>query len=380
MNISKWLWLMSIQNVGAKKAISLYDYFGSVDDIYENDDISRYTKVKGITLDIATRLITDKDLTKYDRIIDKMYEENINYITMDDKYYPYSLKEIYDYPPILFYKGKNLFIEENPMISIVGTRRASNYGMKVAQHFAMEFSNRGIDVVSGMAMGIDTYAHLGALKGFGDTIAVLGCGVDKIYPKSNERLYNEIIEGRGMVVSEYIPGTEPLSHHFPARNRIISGLSHGTVVIEASYKSGSLITAKYANEQGREVYAVPGNITSSICEGSNSLLKDGAKLILSADDVIEDLYYLLKKPVDKYLKNDNIERLNMDDVNIVNKRELLNLDDNEKVIYDSILEGNNTVDLISQNVDMEINLINSILTMLEIRGIVISTGAKIELK
>lgn len=382
MNIEKWLWLMSIQNIGAKRAINLYDYFGSIDEIYLNDDINKYTKVSGITLDIATRLTMDKDLNKFNRLIDKMYNEGINYITMDDKYYPYSLKEIYDYPPILFYRGKNLFVEENPMISIVGTRKASNYGIQVARDFAREFSNKGLDVVSGMAAGIDTYAHKGALQGFGDTIAVLGSGVDKIYPKSNAKLYDEIIE-RGMVISEYFPGTEPLSHHFPARNRIISGLSHGTIVIEASYKSGSLITARYANEQGKEVYSVPGNITSALCEGSNSLLKDGAKLILSANDVLEDLYYVLDRPNMERItdiieaKEDRSFRQIKKEVNILDKYEL---SDDERNICQAILDGNNTADLINENLGLEINLINSVLTMLEIRGIVISTGANLTIK
>jgi len=380
MNLKKWLWLMSIQNIGAKRAINLYDYFGSIDEIYENEDISKYNDVKGINLDIATSLTMDKDLNKFDRIVDKMYEENINYITMDDKYYPYSLKEIYDYPPLLFYKGKNLFIEENPMISIVGTRRASGYGMSVAENFAREFSNKGLDVVSGLAAGIDTYAHMGALKGFGDTVAVLGCGVDKVYPKRNMKLYEQIIE-RGMVISEYFPGTEPLSHHFPARNRIISGLSQGTIVIEASYKSGSLITARYANEQGREVYAVPGNITSSMCEGSNSLLKDGAKLILSANDVLEDLYYVLNKgPLDRL---SDIIDVNEDSLLIANKEGKLDkyeLSEEERLVCQAILDGDNTSDLLNEKLNIEINLINSILTMLEIRGIVISTGAKLMVK
>lgn len=376
MNISKWLWLISTQNIGAKRAIDLYDYFGSIDAVYENDNISEYMKIKGINMDTATRMVTDKDLKKYDRIIDKMYNESINYITMDDKYYPSALMDTYDYPPVLFYKGKNLFMEDNPMISMVGTRRASNYGMNVAKQFAREFSNNGLDVVSGMAIGIDTYAHKGALEGMGDTIAVLGCGVDKVYPKSNRKIYDEIIEGRGMVVSEYLPGTEPLSHHFPARNRIISGLSQGTVVIEASFKSGSLITAKYANEQGREVYAVPGNITSRVCEGSNSLLKDGAKLILSANDVLEDLYYILKRPV-MHKVTEIIKEEDYYEEDILNK---YNLTKDEKLICELIRDGDNTADLISRKLSKEINFINSTLTMLEIRGIVISTGAKLELR
>lgn len=376
MNISKWLWLISTQNIGAKRANDLYDYFGSIDEIYENDNISEYMKIKGINIDTATRMVTDKDLKKYDKIIDKMYNESINYLTIDDKYYPSSLRDIYDCPPVLFYKGKNLFIEDNPMIAMVGTRRASNYGMNVAKSLARDFSNNGLDVVSGMAIGIDTYCHKGALEGIGDTIAVLGCGVDKVYPKSNRKIYDEIIEGRGMVVSEYLPGTEPLSHHFPARNRIISGLSQGTVVIEASYKSGSLITARYANEQGREVYVVPGNITSRVCEGSNSLLKDGAKLIVSAEDVLEDLYYVLKRPVmhrvTEIIKDEDYKK-----EDILNK---YNLNEDEKKICECIKDGENTVDLISRKLGKEINFINSTLTMLEIRGIVISTGAKLELR
>lgn len=378
MNLRKWLWLITTKGIGAKKAVNIYDYFDSINMAYENDDIGEYLKIPGITPKLAENLMKNKGLDKFNRMVDYMYEEKIEYVTIDQRDYPENLREAYDYPPLLFYKGKNLFREDTPMISIVGTRNASTYGKEVARDLARQFSNRGINVVSGMALGIDTKAHEGALAGYGDTIAVLGCGVDKVYPLQNKSLYEDII-ARGMVVSEYIPGTEPVSYNFPPRNRIISGLSYGTIVVEASERSGSLITARYANEQGREVYAVPGHINYSSCSGSNLLLKDGAKIVLKAEDVIEDLYYVLKRRpfrrMTDILKEREEDKKLLKEDNVLDK---LNLKEEEKRVCQCILDGENTSDLISRNLKMEINLVNSILTMLEIKGIVISTGVKLE--
>lgn len=415
MSIDKWIWLLSTSGVGARKAMKLYDYFDNdINVVYENDSLEEYMRVPGIDKNIAYNLIKNKNLNKFNKLIDYMYETNIKYITIDDKEYPGLLSEIYDCPPVLFYKGKNLFLEDNPMISMVGTRMPSAYGVNVATKFAREFSENGIDVVSGMAKGIDTCVHNGALMGRGDTIAVLGCGVDVVYPKVNQNLYDEIINERGMVISEYLPGTAPRSNFFPARNRIISGLSIGSIVIEATYRSGSLITARNANEQGREVYAVPGNITSTLCEGSNALLKDGAKIALSSKDVMEDLYYILRrknfKPVKEVLLSkdfsnkeisqkrdsikiqENTKFKNKDSGNeikeqcfsIDEKKEKIDimykLSDEERRIVFSIIEGENSVDRLNEKLGIEINVLNSILTMLEIRGIVISTGTKLEIK
>jgi DNA processing protein len=201
--------------------------------------------------------------------------------------YPELLKEINHIPPILYYRGR-LETLNRPAIAIVGSRRCTFYGQEVAYKLASELASAGVAIVSGMALGIDTAAHRGALECAGYTAAVLGCSLDRCYPPGNQELMDQI-SSCGVILSEFALGTEPLPFNFPQRNRIISGLSHGTVVVEATAKSGSLITANYALEQNREVFAVPGNIGSPYSRGCHRLIKDGAKLVESAADIFDEL-------------------------------------------------------------------------------------------
>lgn len=206
-------------------------------------------------------------------------------VTMADGIYPKNLLNIYDPPPYLYVKGQ--INGEERSIAVVGSRFASTYGKITTEGLSRDLARNGLAVVSGMARGIDTVAHKGAMAAGGRTIAVLGSGIDVIYPPENRALYEEICR-HGAVVSELPMGTEPLSENFPARNRIISGISMGVVVVEASLKSGSLITASCAAEQGRDVFAVPGNINSNGSKGTNRLIKEGAKLVEGADDILEE--------------------------------------------------------------------------------------------
>ena len=211
----------------------------------------------------------------------------IEEISINSKEYPQKLKNIYDPPKKIYLIGnKDLLYQKG--IAIVGARDATQYGKKIAYNLAKELSEQNIVIISGLAIGIDSYAHKGALeKG---TIAVLGSGIDNIYPKENLELAREIIKNKGCIISEYPLGTKPERLHFPQRNRIISGLSDGVVVIEASKKSGALITAEFALEQGKEVFAVPGDINKKQSEGTNQLIKDGAILLTSATDILENIY------------------------------------------------------------------------------------------
>jgi DNA processing protein len=208
-------------------------------------------------------------------------------LTFQDPTYPKALLTVYDPPPVLYVRGK---IEERDDwgIAIVGSRMATRHGLDFTEQLARDLAVRGITVVSGMARGIDSAAHRGALSGRGRTIAVLGCGVDVVYPRESGRLMTQIIE-RGAVVSEFPMGTKPESFNFPRRNRIISGLATGVVVVEATRQSGSLITANYALDQGRDVFAVPGNVRSPNSQGTNHLIKQGAKLVVEAQDVLEEI-------------------------------------------------------------------------------------------
>ena len=219
----------------------------------------------------------------------------IRKITINDAGYPKNLKNIYDPPKALYVNGS--FSAQDAMaVAIVGSRRATLYGLQMSEKFGYELASRGITVVSGMARGIDSAAHRGALKAKGRTIAVMGSGHGHIYPPENAKLYEEIAAA-GAVVTEFEDAEEPLAYHFPMRNRIISGLSLGVLVVEAAKDSGALITADLAAEQGREVFALPGKISSATSSGANRLIKDGALLVETVDDILEELKIIEMKPL-----------------------------------------------------------------------------------
>ena len=390
-DILYWMWLKSMPGVGSVTMMNLYNSFGSIEKVYMNEDANRYSFVDKIKPSVANMLAQNKDLSELERLLDYMRESDIKYITIEDNDYPKLLKEIYDYPPVLFYKGENILSDNIPKIAMVGSRNASNYGLNVARQFAKIFSDNGLDVVSGLALGIDAASHLGALDGRGDTIGVLGCGVDRIYPARNRVVYERIINEGGMVISEHLPGTAPKAEFFPARNRIISGLCYGTLVVEASYKSGSLITARCANEQGRNVYAIPGNITSKISGGCNRLIKDGAGIVLNVKDVFEDLYYVLKSlPNNKDLnikkmedaskiKNFSVNEENVKDIEFKKEKreenygikqnnfiEKFDLSEDERKVLIQISNGSNTADLICKNTNLY-DIIHSLTKLLLIQ-------------
>lgn len=215
-----------------------------------------------------------------------MKKNNIDIISIEDKQYPNILKEIYD-PPIYLYIRGNKEILNNKSISIVGCRKATDYGRKVARDFAYNISKQDINIISGLAIGIDSEAHLGAVEANKKTVAVLGNGLDTIYPKENIILSQKILDSGGTIISEYPLGTKPKKENFPARNRIISGMSNGLLVVEAKEKSGTLITVDFALEQGRDVFVVPGNIISENSAGTNDLIKQGAKLVTNWQECID---------------------------------------------------------------------------------------------
>lgn len=268
----------------------LWDYFGSAQKIISAKR-SELKQVEGISELLASK-ISDCKNADIGPEIDLIKRHDIRVITLKDKDYPQNLKNIPDPPPVLYVKG-DLTKEDNQAIAIVGSRRASIYGIFCAQKFAAGLAELGITIVSGMARGIDTASHRAALKARGRTIAVLGSGLANIYPAENKELFNEIVNN-GAVISEFPMLTKPLAYNFPRRNRIISGLSLGVVVVEAARNSGALITANSALEQGREVFAVPGKVDSANSQGVNELIKQGAKLTTSIEDILEEIDLKLK--------------------------------------------------------------------------------------
>lgn len=284
---------------------------------------------------------------------EKMSQESWRMMTLDDESYPGLLRRIYQAPYILFYKG-NPDIMNNLSIAVVGSRRATAYGRIIARQLARELSEAGVAVVSGMARGIDSEAHWGALEGAGYTAAVLGSGIDVVYPRENRTLYERICE-RGAVISEFCPGTPPEAANFPRRNRIISGLSKGVAVVEAKMKSGALITADFALEQGRDVFAVPGPVTSEFSAGTNHLIQQGAKLITCAGEVLEE-YSALPYP----------------DLYSAERPSVPALDRNEQEILKYISYDPMHMDEIVISSGMEIGLLSTVLLGLELAGLIVS--------
>ncbi len=266
--------------------MDLYNHFGSLENIFSASS-AQLRKVKGIHEKIVTaiRAPLDEELLAGQSLLIEKY--GVQLLTIWDEDYPELLKQIYDPPIVLFYRG-DIELLKTKSIGMVGTRTPTAYGKEVSADFSQELAKRGYTLVSGAAKGVDTHVHRACLQVKGKTIAVLGNGVDRVYPAENRNLYDEIAS-KGLLISEFLMGSKPDAPNFPRRNRIISGLSAGTVVIEAAERSGSLITAYFALDQNREVFAVPGNIKSRQSRGTHQLIRQGAKLIENVDDILEEL-------------------------------------------------------------------------------------------
>ncbi len=293
-NTVKWIWFAEKCEAGSSEMVKIYERYGSINAIYLADFDSYIDN--DVSEGLAERL-SDKSLDRAYSIIEYCERSGVGILTYACEEYPKSLRSIKDPPAVLYYLGRLPDLNKNLCIATVGTRKMSEYGMRSAYKIAYEIASSGAIVVSGMALGIDSVAASAALKSGGKTIAVLGSGIDIVYPKEHKKLYRAIAE-RGAVITEYPPSSEPRSFNFPVRNRIISGLSQGTVVIDAAEKSGALITSKTAILQGRDIYAVPSNIDSENSSGTNSLIRDGAQAVLCGYDVIKNYAYLFRDTLD----------------------------------------------------------------------------------
>ena len=283
MDINKyWIWLSKLEGITVREKLDLLEKYG-IENLWNIDKAQAFDILKS-NEKVESFFKNRDNLEKY---LEYNYKNNIKILSINSKEYPRILRNIYDSPIVLYAKG-NVEALQNPSFAIVGARSASEYGKKIAKTMAYTIASKNINIVSGLARGIDTYSHIGALNANKTTIAVMGTGLDTIYPKENSKLYMDILEKNGLILTEYLVGTKLKPINFPARNRIISGLSFGVLVVEASKNSGSLITADFALEQGKNIYAIPGNITSPNSIGTNELIKQGAKLVTNIEDILED--------------------------------------------------------------------------------------------
>jgi len=357
-NIKSWIKLNMISGIGPLRFATLLKHFGSPEGIL-SAKISTLSQVKGIGPQIAQRIVEEKDKVKVDIELEKIEKEGVKILTLDSEEYPINLKSIYDPPPILYIKGK-IEPRDRLAIAMVGSRSATSYGKAVASRLAGELVQAGFTVISGLARGIDVASHCGAINAKGRTIAVLGCGIDVIYPRENKKLFNEIIE-HGAIITEFPFGTPPEKFNFPQRNRIISGLALGTVIVEAHMQSGALITANCALEQNREVFAVPGQVESRLSKGTHYLIKQGAKLTETVQDIIEELE-LFSDAIKKSLSKSEAK---------VKKNNEIMLSKDEEKIYQLLSSSEpQHIDTISYLSQMTASQVAAILIQLEIKGVI----------
>lgn len=290
--IKYWVWLSGIKGLSKRLKLRLLEHFGTPENIYYAD-AEDYLHVEDMTVK-AAEVLRDKGTEGADRVLGDCERLGLRIVTMQDADYPVRLRNIYEPPCLLYIKGRLPVIDEEVAVAMVGTRDATPYGRETAGRLAFELAKQGALIVSGGAYGIDTEAHCGALRAGAKTVALLGCGLDIVYPRENEQLFQDIAAA-GALVSEYPPGTPVKPDHFPVRNRIISGLCLATVVVEAPERSGALITAHTALEQGRDVFAVPGPIYARESRGCNRLIADGAAaLVMDSGSILEE--YAAKYP------------------------------------------------------------------------------------
>jgi DNA processing protein len=354
------LWLSSIEGLACAKANQLLEYFGSPKALYDADEVA-LEETGFLTRRDVLKITEKKYKERLGKSEDMVYQKNMKLISIHDEGYPELLKNIYDPPFLLYYKGQ---IQKNEKaLAVVGARKCTTYGLKMAGVISQKLGELGFTIVSGLARGIDSAAHWACVEGGTRTIGVLGCGLDVVYPPENRRLADKMLE-QGAIFSEFPPTTHPLPFHFPLRNRLISGISHGVIVIEAGEKSGSLITASQALEQGREVFALPGNVMSTKSTGTNQLIKDGAKMITGIQDILDELHLFLpdiEKDYDKQMKR---------------KKQVFHLSEEEKKIVACLETEPLHVDVLLRQTGFSMKDLNACLMMLELQGVLESMPGK----
>lgn len=342
-------WLASLPTIGAIKIQELLKFFKTEEEIFKAE-AKELRQVSRITEKDVECIVLNRNKDTIKRKYEKMCQQGNRIISVHDKAYPERLKNIDSYPYALFLRGK-LPDEKKVSIAIVGARNCTAYGKEVARWYARELAKAGIQVISGMAYGVDSYAHKGAIEGNADTYAVLGCGIDICYPRENFELYMYMSK-QGGVISEYGPGVPGRAFQFPLRNRIISGLSDGILVVEARERSGSLITADMALEQGKDIFAIPGRIGDKLSEGCMNLIKEGAIPTLSPTDIIENFH------------------INMLSEQKRKRQEKVKLSANEQRVYDCVTLEEKHISTILDESNMIMAEAISLLVKLEMKGVI----------
>jgi DNA processing protein len=346
-----WVGFNLVKGIGAVRLRSLLDHFGNLEVAWHAP--ADALRAAGLSERIVQNLVEIRKGVQLVSIMERMQNQGIRVIIWDDDTYPRRLREIDQPPPVLYLRG-SIDPEDDWAVAIVGTRRVTAYGRQVTADLAAFLAGNGITVVSGLARGVDAIAHEAALQAGGRTIAVMGSGVDRIYPPEHRKLADQIMN-QGAVCSDYAPGTAPESSNFPPRNRIISGLSQATVVIEAGETSGALITAKFAADQGREVLAVPGPINAAQSKGTNNLIQQGARPLLRIEEVLEVL---------------NLQHIQTQQ----KARKVLPADETEAALLKVIGPQPLHVDDIQAQSGLSIEKVSATLTLLELKGIVRQVG------
>ena len=343
-----WIALSSIEEISSSFIIKLYNYFGNIEDVFCTNNLSG---IDGLNIKTAEKFLRLKDKVDPDKILQEVENRGISYLTYDDEKYPYMLKNISDPPAVLYYKGNLSGCNLEKTLAVVGSRRATSYAKDALTKIIGELQNTDICVVSGLASGIDTTAHKAAISNGLKTIGVIASGFDFTYPTANKDLYKQIEEGYGAILTEYFPTFEPMPFRFPQRNRIVSGISYGTLVAEASLKSGALITANLTLEQGRELMCIPGLITNPNTEGIYKLLKNGASLITYADDILEALGWEIKLEQQSLFAD-------------------IDLSEDEQKIYDALEIEDKSFDELQAFTRLSTDNLLMYLTTLELKGII----------
>lgn len=350
-DVRYWVGFNKVPGIGAARLRALLDYFGDLETAWNAH--AHDLQQAGIDRRSLANLLQVRESLDLDREAERLAQAGIQVLTWEDDDYPRNLRQAYNAPPVLYVRG-SIEKRDEWAVSVVGTRRASVYGKEAARMVCTGLAQAGVTIISGLARGIDTVAHRATLDAGGRTVAVLGCGVDVVYPPQNARLSEEIVE-RGALVSEYALGTPPDARNFPPRNRIISGLTLGTVVVEGDHGSGALITAGFAAEQGREVFAVPGNIFARASRGANHLIQQGAKMVCQVSDILEEL---------------NLTMVSEQ----AQARAVIPENETEAVLLQHLSAEPLHVDALGQAVDLPIAQVTSTLALMELKGMVRQVG------